>query len=138
MMKKIKERKALKLDFAEQQERMEKAVQALVAAAASAQTLADISPEAKPRQSERAQGLSERLMSPLPKEEPRDDDADCEVAIALIRKTRQASISHFQRGLGWGHNRASRILDLLQTRGIVGAKTGEMSYEILKVEEQEA
>ena len=84
----------------------------------------------KPRQSEQAQGLSERLMSPLPKEEPRNDDADCEAAIALIRKTGQASISHFQRSLNWGYNRASRILGLLQSRGIVGEKTGEMSYEI--------
>lgn len=84
----------------------------------------------KPRQSEQAQGLSERLTSPLPKEEPRNDDADCEAAITLIRKTRQVSISHFQRSLNWGYNRASRVLGLLQKRGIVGEKTGEMSYEI--------
>lgn len=66
---------------------------------------------------------------------PRDDDADCEAAIALVRTTRQASVSHFQWHLGWGRNRAARVLDLLQTRGIVGAKTGEQAYEILKSEE---
>ncbi len=132
------ERKALKLDLAEQQERMEKAVQALVAeAAASAQTLADISPKAKPRQGERTQSLLERLMSPLPKEEPLDDDVDCEAAIALIHKTRRASISHFQLSLGWGYNHAARVLDLLWTRGIVGEKTDPRSYEILDVVEQE-
>ena len=69
--------------------------------------------------------------------EMRSEVEDCEAAIALIRKTRRASISHFQLSLGWGYNHAARILDLLRTRGIVGEKTGEMSYEILKVEEQE-
>ena len=71
-------------------------------------------------------------------ERKRRDDGDCEAAIALIRKTRQASISHFQLSLGWVYNRASRILDLLRKLGIVGEKNGERSYEILKVVEQEA
>lgn len=126
-------------DLAEQIERMVKELLALEAeVTANALTGADISPKAKLRQSERTQGLLERLMSPLPKEEPQDDDADYEAAIALIRKTRRASISHFQRNLNWGYNRAARILGLLQKRGIVGEKIGEQAYEIIKIEEQEA
>ena len=135
----------MKPDLAEQMEPMVtdlRAVMAKVNANSKAmmdalKAMMDALVKTKPRQSEQAQGLLERRMSPLPKEEPRNDDADCEVAIVLIRKTGQASISHFQRSLNWGYNRASRILGLLQSRGIVGAKTGEMSYEILKVEEQE-
>ena len=131
--------------IAEQMEQMEtdlRAVMAKVNANSKAimdahKAMMDALVNLKPRQSEQAQGLLERLMLPLPKEEPRDDDADCEAAIALIRKTGQTAISHFQRSLNWEYNRASRVLGLLQTRGIVGAKTGEMSYEILKVEEQE-
>ena len=131
--------------IAEQMEQMEtdlRAVMAKVNANSKAmmdalKAMMDALVKFKPRQGERTQGLSERLTSPLPKEEPRDDDADCEAAIALIRKTGQTAISHFQRSLNWEYNRASRVLGLLQTRGIVGAKTGEMSYEILKVEEQE-
>ena len=126
-------------DLAEQMEPMEPDLQAVVAKVNAnskammdaLKAMMDALVKFKPRQGERTQGLSERLMSPLPKEEPRDDDADCEAAIALIRKTGQASISHFQRSLNWGYNRASRILGLLQSRGIVGEKTGEMLYEIL-------
>jgi len=132
-------------NLAEQMEPMEPDLQAVIAKVnANSKAIMDAHKammdalvNLKPRQSEQAQGLLERRMSPLPKEEPRDDDADCEVALALIRKTRQASISHFQQSLGWGYNHAARVLDLLQKRGIVGEKTGEMSYEILKVEEQE-
>ncbi len=133
-------------NLAEQLERMEKDLQAVMAKVNAnskammdaLKAMMDALVKAKPRQSEETQGLLERLMSPLPKEEPRNDDADCEVAIALIRKTRRASISHFQRNLNWGYNRASRILGFLQTRGIVGAKTGEMSYEILALPEPAA
>ena len=135
----------MKPDLAEQMEQMETDLQAVMAKVNAnskammdaLKAMMDALVKFKPRQGERTQGLSERLMSPLPKEEPRNDDADCEAALALIRKTGQASISHFQRSLNWGYNRASRVLGLLQSRGIVGAKTGERSYEILKVEEQE-
>ena len=73
-------------------------------------------------------------LSPTALDEKQQSDAeDCEVAIALIRKTRRASVSHFQQSLGWGYNHAARILGLLRSRGIVGAKTGPRSYEIIKV-----
>ena len=78
------------------------------------------------------------LMSPMAlPERQRCDAEDCGTAFALIRKTRRASISHFQQSLSWGYYHAARVLDLLRTRGIVGARTGLRSYEILKVSEQE-
>ena len=78
-------------------------------------------------------------LSPTALDEKQQSDAeDCEAAIALIRKTRLASISHFQLNLGWGYNHAARVLALLRKRGVVGEKTGPRSYEILTVVEQEA
>ena len=92
------------------------------------------------KRSEVVNGMRQHLaLRPMASGEKQQSDAeDCEVAIVLIRKTRRASVSHFQLHLGWGYNHAARILDLLRTRGVVGEKTGPRSYEILTVVEQEA
>lgn len=51
-------------------------------------------------------------------EEPLDQLV--EKAKDTIRETGKASISHFQRLLGWGFNKAAKVVDELEKRGIVG------------------
>lgn len=90
------EREIMRPDLAERLERLGKEMLALAAEVkATASVGADIPPEAKLRQIELTQGALELMASLLPKEEAQDDDADCEAAIALVRTTRQASVSHF-------------------------------------------
>ena len=46
----------------------------------------------------------------------------CDKAIEVIRETRSASVSHFQRKLGWGYDHACGVMDRLEKAGIVGPK----------------
>lgn len=52
-------------------------------------------------------------------------------AIAVIKRTRRASTSSLQRALAIGYNRAARIFDQLEERGIVGPSRGALPREIL-------
>jgi len=53
-------------------------------------------------------------------------------ALEVLRDTKRASISHFQRRMGIGYNHAARIVDLLEERGVIGAaKSGAGPREIL-------
>jgi len=63
-----------------------------------------------------------------------DSDADPMMAKALeiIRTTKRASTSNLQRKLRIGYNRAARIMDELEERGIVGSDNGAQPREILK------
>jgi len=63
-----------------------------------------------------------------------DGDADPMLAKALevIRTTKRASTSNLQRKLRIGYNRAARIMDELEDRGIVGSDNGAQPREILK------
>ncbi len=45
-------------------------------------------------------------------------------AMDVIRKTKKASISNLQRKLGIGYNKAARIIDELEERGLVGPDNG--------------
>ena len=49
---------------------------------------------------------------------------DFKKAVECIINTRRASVSHFQRQLGWGYNRAAKALDVLTERGIVSEPQG--------------
>jgi S-DNA-T family DNA segregation ATPase FtsK/SpoIIIE len=65
-----------------------------------------------------------------------DDDADGDEktirdAIQVLRDTRRASTSSLQRRLRLGYNRAARIMDMLEERGIVGPSRGADPREIL-------
>ena len=57
-------------------------------------------------------------------EEERRAKADYEKAIAVIRETRRASTSHFQRKIGWGYNHACVVIDRLEENGVIGPDTG--------------
>ena len=62
-------------------------------------------------------------------EEEYDDRYD--EAVALVAKTRQASISGVQRHLRIGYNRAARIIEMMERDGIVGPADGSKGREVL-------
>ena len=60
-----------------------------------------------------------------------DYDEKYDEAVALITKTRQASISMIQRHLRIGYNRAARIIEMMEKEGIVGPADGSKPREVL-------
>jgi S-DNA-T family DNA segregation ATPase FtsK/SpoIIIE len=58
-------------------------------------------------------------------------DEKYDEAVALITKTRQASISMIQRHLRIGYNRAARIIEMMENEGIVGPSDGAKPREVL-------
>lgn len=65
-----------------------------------------------------------------------DDDlgADAQLtnqALDVLRSTKRASTSMIQRKLRIGYNRAARIMEILEDRGIVGPDNGSQPREIL-------
>ena len=56
----------------------------------------------------------------LGESEDSDDDPMTRKAIEVIRTTKRASTSNLQRKLSIGYNRAARIMDDLEDRGLVG------------------
>jgi len=52
-------------------------------------------------------------------------------AVALVTKTRQASISMVQRHLRIGYNRAARIIEMMEKQGVVGPADGVKPREVL-------
>lgn len=67
-------------------------------------------------------------------EDDADDAADSMIsdAIDVLRTTKRASTSMLQRRLRIGYNRAARIMETLEDRGIVGPDNGSQPREILK------
>ncbi len=62
------------------------------------------------------------------------DEADDELmgqAIDVLRSSKRASTSMLQRRLRIGYNRAARIMELLESRGVVGPENGSSPREIL-------
>ncbi|MBF0303938.1 MAG: DNA translocase FtsK, partial [Desulfamplus sp.] len=61
-----------------------------------------------------------------PPQESMDDDYDDKYneALEFVIATKQASISGIQRALRVGYNRAARIIDIMEKRGIVGPSDG--------------
>jgi S-DNA-T family DNA segregation ATPase FtsK/SpoIIIE len=60
-----------------------------------------------------------------------DDDPMTRKAIEVIRSTKRASTSNLQRKLSIGYNRAARIMDDLEDRGLVGPDVAGQGREIL-------
>jgi S-DNA-T family DNA segregation ATPase FtsK/SpoIIIE len=60
-----------------------------------------------------------------------DDEELYRQALDVLRSTRRASTSMIQRRLRIGYNRAARIMDLMEQKGIVGPENGSSPREIL-------
>ena len=59
-----------------------------------------------------------------------------EDAIAFILKSKQASVSMLQRRFRIGYNRAARIIDEIEERGIVGPSDGSRPRQVLITEDE--
>ena len=60
-----------------------------------------------------------------------DDEDLYRQALDILKSTRRASTSMIQRRLRIGYNRAARIMDLMEEKGIVGPENGSSPREIL-------
>ena len=68
-------------------------------------------------------------------ESPPEDDAEQDTmyddAVRLVADTRRCSTSWLQRKLGLGYNRAARIVEMMEKRGLVGPANGAKDREVL-------
>jgi S-DNA-T family DNA segregation ATPase FtsK/SpoIIIE len=71
-------------------------------------------------------------------EEEEDEDADAgsdeelySKALDVLKSTRRASTSMLQRRLRIGYNRAARIMELMEEKGVVGPENGSSPREII-------
>ena len=62
-------------------------------------------------------------------DEPEDEFYD--QAVALVRKQQSASVSMLQRRFRIGYNRAARIMDAMEAKGIVGPSEGSKPRQVL-------
>lgn len=60
-----------------------------------------------------------------------DDSELYQQALDVLKSTKRASTSMIQRRLRIGYNRAARIMDLMEDKGIVGPENGSSPREIL-------
>lgn len=65
------------------------------------------------------------------------DDELYDEAVEHIRKTQKASTSSLQRRFGIGYNRAARIIDTLEARGVIGPANGSKPREVYIKKEAE-
>ncbi|MBX3213278.1 MAG: DNA translocase FtsK 4TM domain-containing protein [Labilithrix sp.] len=88
----------------------------------------------------RAQGepvYDENILKPRDDEAAAEDDDDGETdpmyddAVRIVSETRRCSTSWLQRKLGLGYNRAARIVETMERRGLVGPANGAKDREVL-------
>jgi S-DNA-T family DNA segregation ATPase FtsK/SpoIIIE len=79
----------------------------------------------------------DNILKPREDEEPPPEEADAERdplyddAVRLVADTRRCSTSWLQRKLGLGYNRAARIVETMERRGLVGPANGAKDREVL-------
>ena len=73
---------------------------------------------------------ADKKMSKEPQDELTED------AIAFIFKSKQASVSMLQRRFRIGYNRAARIIDEIEEKGIIGPSDGSRPRQLLMTEEE--
>jgi S-DNA-T family DNA segregation ATPase FtsK/SpoIIIE len=73
------------------------------------------------------------VQMPLWEEMQAEEDKDPLLyeAIDLSRRQGRASVSMLQRRLRIGYTRASRLVEAMQEKGVIGKETGPLGYEIL-------
>jgi S-DNA-T family DNA segregation ATPase FtsK/SpoIIIE len=80
--------------------------------------------------------LEESPMPVMPGESIRDSNGDeidplYDEAVAVVTETRKASISYVQRRLKIGYNRAARMIEEMETAGVVSLVQSNGSREVL-------
>jgi DNA segregation ATPase FtsK/SpoIIIE, S-DNA-T family len=60
-----------------------------------------------------------------------DDEELFQQAVEVLKASRRASTSMLQRRLRIGYNRAARIMEIMEEKGIVGPENGSSPREIL-------
>ena len=65
-----------------------------------------------------------------------DSDELMPDAIELVARSGQASVSMLQRRFRIGYNRAARIIDMMESRGIIGPQDGSRPRQVLMTEEE--
>ncbi|HIU26889.1 MAG TPA: DNA translocase FtsK, partial [Candidatus Fimisoma avicola] len=65
-----------------------------------------------------------------------DTDELLSDAIDLVVKSGQASVSMLQRRFRIGYNRAARIMDMMEARGIVAPQDGSRPRQVLLTEQE--
>jgi S-DNA-T family DNA segregation ATPase FtsK/SpoIIIE len=79
----------------------------------------------------------DNILRPREDEDVPADEADAEQdplyddAVRLIAETRRCSTSWLQRKLALGYNRAARIVEMMERRGLVGPAQGAKDREVL-------
>ena len=68
----------------------------------------------------------------------KEEDALMEEVIAYVCEVQKASTSLLQRRFGIGYNRAARIIETLEERGIVGPAQGSKPREVYLKKEEES
>lgn len=66
-----------------------------------------------------------------PAEEDAEQDPKYDEAVQIVAMTRRCSTSWIQRKLGIGYNRAAKIVEMMEKRGIVGPAQGARDREVL-------
>ncbi len=88
----------------------------------------------------RTQGVpvyDENILKPRDDEGSEDADDDAELdplydaAVRIVADTRRCSTSWLQRKLNLGYNRAARIVEVMEKRGLVGPSNGAKEREVL-------
>jgi DNA segregation ATPase FtsK/SpoIIIE, S-DNA-T family len=87
----------------------------------------------------RAQGepvYDENILKPrddegAAEEEDAEQDAVYDDAVKIVAETQRCSTSWLQRKLGLGYNRAARIVEMMEKRGIVGPSNGAKDREVM-------
>jgi S-DNA-T family DNA segregation ATPase FtsK/SpoIIIE len=66
-----------------------------------------------------------------PEREEQEYDEKYDEAVALVARTGQASISMLQRRLRVGYNRAARMIEVMESEGVIGPADGVKPREVL-------
>jgi S-DNA-T family DNA segregation ATPase FtsK/SpoIIIE len=94
-------------------------------------TVAFLKKQGKPMYNEEILKSHERIEEGLSADVDDDDDEYFEQAVELVTRSRQASISMIQRRLRIGYNRAARIIETMESKGMVGPADGAKPREVL-------
>ncbi len=93
-----------------------------------------------PQEAENVEPVQQPLwpeMASVPEAEEEAEDELLEEAIELVRREKRGSISLIQRRLRIGYLRASRLMDLLEEKGIVGPPEGPgRPRKVLQIERE--